>query len=72
MKQKAIFSGLLFLFEKGRGTESCGFQPGVKGASNNPGGVFARGGDTAPQRRLGSTPTSSFRDGIAKAQEFFQ
>ncbi|QHI70203.1 NAD-dependent epimerase/dehydratase family protein [Tichowtungia aerotolerans] len=51
--------------------ELCGFSPAVKGTSNKPEGVFARGGDTARQRELGFTHTLSFRDGIARALNYY-
>jgi GDP-L-fucose synthase len=47
--------------------ELCGFSPKIKGTSDKPEGVFARGGDTTLQRALGFTHTISFRDGIARA-----
>ncbi len=52
--------------------ELCGFSPEVRGTSNKPEGVFARGGDTARQCELGFEHTISFRDGIAKAIDYFQ
>jgi len=51
--------------------EICGFRPDVRGTSDKPEGVFARGGDTALQRKMGFVPAVSFRDGIAKAVEYF-
>lgn len=47
--------------------EICGFKPRIKGTSDKPEGVFARGGDTARQRKFGFTHTIGFRDGIARA-----
>jgi nucleoside-diphosphate-sugar epimerase len=47
--------------------EICGFKPEIKGTSDKPEGVFARGGDTARQRKFGFTHTIGFRDGIARA-----
>lgn len=47
--------------------ELCGFKPEIRGTSDKPEGVFARGGDTSRQRAFGFTPTTSFREGIAKA-----
>ena len=49
-----------------------GFQPEVKGTSNTPEGVFARGGDTALQKALGFEYTLSFREGIQQALEYFE
>ncbi|MBI9021468.1 MAG: NAD-dependent epimerase/dehydratase family protein [Verrucomicrobia bacterium] len=51
--------------------ELCGFAPEVRGTSDKPEGVFARGGDTARQRELGFTHTRSFRDGIARALKYY-
>ncbi|MFA6173248.1 MAG: NAD-dependent epimerase/dehydratase family protein [Kiritimatiellales bacterium] len=51
--------------------EVCGFKPEIRGTSNKPEGVFARGGDTARQRQFGFTHTVSFREGIAKAIEYY-
>jgi GDP-L-fucose synthase len=51
--------------------ELCGFNPQIKGTSDKPEGVFARGGDTARQRTFGFTHTVSFREGIAKALAYY-
>lgn len=51
--------------------ELCGFNPEIKGTSDKPEGVFARGGDTALQRELGFTQTIAFRDGIARALKYY-
>jgi len=48
-----------------------GFAPEVKGTSNTPEGVFARGGDTGLQKKLGFEHSLSFRDGIAGALNYF-
>jgi GDP-L-fucose synthase len=48
-----------------------GFCPEVTGTSNTPEGVFARGGDTALQRKLGFSAKTSFRNGIARALEYY-
>lgn len=50
--------------------EECGYFPEVKGLSDKPAGVFARGGDTAKQNQLGFKYKTSFRDGIRQALEF--
>ena len=52
-------------------TELCGFKPQIKGTSDKPEGVFARGGDTTRQRSLGFTHTVSFREGIARALKYY-
>lgn len=48
-----------------------GFDPEVTGTSNTPEGVFARGGDTALQKKLGFEYALSFREGIELALSFF-
>ncbi len=48
-----------------------GFDPEVTGTSNTPEGVFARGGDTALQKKLGFEYTLSFREGIERALGFY-
>ncbi len=49
-----------------------GFHPEVKGTSNTPEGVFARGGDTALQQELGFRYDLSFREGIQRALDYFE
>jgi GDP-L-fucose synthase len=51
--------------------ELCGFKPEIKGVSNKPEGVFARGGDTTRQREFGFSHTIIFRDGIARALKYY-
>jgi len=51
--------------------ELCGFKPQIKGTSDKPEGVFARGGDTNRQREFGFSHTISFRDGIARALKYY-
>jgi len=48
-----------------------GFHPEVKGTSNTPEGVFARGGDTALQEQLGFASKRSFRDGVEQALRYY-
>jgi nucleoside-diphosphate-sugar epimerase len=49
-----------------------GWNPGVKGTSDTPEGVFARGGATEKQRSFGFTPAISFQEGIRRALAYFQ
>ena len=49
-----------------------GYQPEVIGTSNKPEGVFARGGDTQKQSRLGFEHSVSFEDGITRALKHFE
>ncbi len=48
-----------------------GYHPQVVGVSDKPAGVHARAGDTAKQRSLGFEYSISFRDGIARALEYY-
>jgi len=45
----------------------CGYDPEIRGTSDKPAGVFARGGDTAKQKSLGFRHTIDFRTGIERA-----
>jgi nucleoside-diphosphate-sugar epimerase len=47
--------------------EAVGYAPDVVGLSEQPTGVFARGGDTAKQASLGFKPRVSFSEGIQMA-----
>lgn len=49
----------------------AGYQPVVTGTSNKPEGVFARGGDTALQQRLGFQADISFKAGVERALDYF-
>lgn len=51
--------------------EILGYAPEVRGTSDKPEGVFARGGDTAKQRSLGFEAEIPFPEGIATALEYF-
>lgn len=46
--------------------EICGYQTSVKGTSDKPEGVFARGGDTTKQHDLGFHHSITFREGIER------
>jgi len=52
--------------------ELAGYEPEVRGRSDQPEGVFARGGDTAKQAALGFSAKTSFRQGVARALEYLQ
>ncbi|MDF7799788.1 NAD-dependent epimerase/dehydratase family protein [Pontiellaceae bacterium B1224] len=52
-------------------SDILGFKPEVKGTSNTPEGVFARGGDTSLQGSLGFTEKRSFRDGVENALNYY-
>lgn len=49
-----------------------GYSPEVVGLSDQPTGVFARGGDTTKQKSLGFIPRISFAEGIRLAIHSFQ
>jgi nucleoside-diphosphate-sugar epimerase len=51
--------------------EIAGYRPEVKGMSDKPEGVFARGGDTAKQVALGFMAKTSFREGITRALDYY-
>ena len=52
-------------------TEICGYSPAVKGTSDKPEGVFARGGDVTKQKSLGFAYQTDFKDGIRKAIDYY-
>jgi GDP-L-fucose synthase len=49
----------------------AGYSPDVTGMSERPEGVFARGGDTTLQRRLGFTAKIDFATGIERALQYY-
>lgn len=51
--------------------ELCGFNPEVRGQSDKPAGVFARGGDTGKQTTLGVRHRIPFREGIEHALGYY-
>jgi nucleoside-diphosphate-sugar epimerase len=50
----------------------CGYEPEVRGMSDKPAGVHARGGDTAKQKALGFTHTIAFEAGIKRAIDHYE
>ena len=50
--------------------ETVGYAPQVKGTSDKPEGVFARGGDTDLQQSLGISHRITFKEGIERGIEF--
>lgn len=52
--------------------ELCGYRPEVRGMSDKPAGVHARGGDTAKQKALGFEDAIPFREGIARALRYYE
>jgi nucleoside-diphosphate-sugar epimerase len=51
--------------------ELAGYRPEVKGMSDKPVGVHARGGDTTKQKNLGFVYDIGFREGVARALEYY-
>jgi len=51
----------------GIAAKACGYEPEVRGLSTKPTGVFARGGDTTKQSKLGFEASTRFEDGVAAA-----
>jgi GDP-L-fucose synthase len=45
----------------------CGYTPEVRGMTDKPAGVFARGGDTTKQKSLGFEAKIDFQNGVQKA-----
>ncbi|HEY4312072.1 MAG TPA: NAD-dependent epimerase/dehydratase family protein [Pirellulales bacterium] len=50
---------------------ALGYHPDVQGLSNQPTGVFARGGDTTRQRQLGFSHIIDFREGVERALRYY-
>ncbi|WP_192360415.1 NAD-dependent epimerase/dehydratase family protein [Mesorhizobium mediterraneum] len=48
-----------------------GYYPEIKGMSNKPAGVHARGGDTAKQKRLGFQYKITFQSGVERALAYY-
>ncbi len=51
--------------------EIVGYSPEIKGLSDKPEGVFARGGDITKQKELGFTHKISLKEGVEKAMTYF-
>jgi nucleoside-diphosphate-sugar epimerase len=49
----------------------AGYHPEVRGMSDKPAGVYARGGDTAKQKQLGFEYQIDFRTGIERALNYY-
>jgi GDP-L-fucose synthase len=48
-----------------------GYRPQVKGLSDKPAGVYARGGDTTKQRQMGFQPKIDFQIGVERALKYY-
>lgn len=69
-----LSTGILtsFLEFAGMAARTCGYDPAVRGMSDKPTGVHARGGDTAKQRANGFTASIPFEEGIRRAIAYFE
>ncbi len=65
-----IFTSFIELAK--RVTGEIGYAPEIVGTSDKPEGVFARGGDTAFQQRLGFRPTIGLDEGIRRSLAYFE
>ena len=54
-----------------KAAELCGYKAEIKGMSDKPAGVHARGGDTTKQRTLGFTHSIEFDEGIKRALNYY-
>ena len=61
-----------FIAFSGIAARACGYDPAVRGVSDKPAGVHARGGDTAKQRAYGFTASVTFEEGIKRAIAYFE
>jgi len=60
-----------FIEFAGQAAQALGYHPEVRGLSDKPVGVHARGGDTTLQRELGFVPRIDFRNGIERALRYY-
>jgi nucleoside-diphosphate-sugar epimerase len=60
-----------FIEFAGTAARLCGYSPEVRGMSDQPAGVHARGGDTAKQLALGFQHTVDFATGIKRALDYY-
>jgi nucleoside-diphosphate-sugar epimerase len=68
-----LSTGILtnFLDFAGMAAKILGYSPEVKGTSDKPSGVYARGGDTHKQRELGFAAQIDFPTGIERAINYY-
>jgi GDP-L-fucose synthase len=69
-----LSTGILTSFKEfaHKATSLIGYSPRIQGSSSKPEGVFARGGDTMLQKKLGFTHSIDFETGIKKGLVFIQ
>jgi GDP-L-fucose synthase len=48
-----------------------GYKPEIRGLSDKPAGVHARGGDRTKQEQLGFQYTVGFREGVERAMKYY-
>jgi GDP-L-fucose synthase len=68
-----LSTGILTSFEDFAriAAELCGYYPTIRGMTEAPAGVYARGGDTKKQRSLGFTHVADFRTGVERGINYF-
>ncbi len=64
-----IFTSFIDFTELAAGI--AGYHQEVKGLSDKPAGVHARGGDTTKQRQLGFRYKTDFRTGVERALKYY-
>jgi len=69
-----LSTGILTTFKQfaRAAADIVGYAPEVRGTSNKPEGVFARGGDTTLQQSLGFSPQIEFKEGIERGIAFVE
>lgn len=69
-----LSTGILTTFKSfaSSAAELAGYHPTVKGTSDKPEGVFARGGNTAKQKAHGFEYSISFEEGISRALAYLE
>jgi GDP-L-fucose synthase len=60
-----------FIEFAGLAASLCGYSPEVRGMSDKPTGVFARGGDTRKQETLGFIPSVGFTVGLRRCLNYY-
>lgn len=67
-----LSTGILTSFKEfaSKAAEFAGYSPLISGTSSKPEGVFARGGDTTLQNKLGFSSSISFEEGIRRGMAY--
>lgn len=68
-----LSTGILTSFKQfaGMAAKTCGYEPEIRGLSDKPEGVFARGGDTQKQKQFQFSYKIDFKTGIEKAIKLY-